>query len=53
MADPGQFESVTAAEAGAARAAAGPSARDLEAVYDIPYRSAPCWGGRRCRYRSC
>src|SRR6476659_2301811 len=44
MADPGPFESVTAAEAGATRAAAAPSARDLEAVYDIPVQVSAVLG---------
>ncbi|MFZ4409127.1 MAG: flagellar motor switch protein FliN [Paracraurococcus sp.] len=44
MADPGPFESVTAAEAGATRAASGPAARDLEAVYDIPVQVSAVLG---------
>jgi flagellar motor switch protein FliN/FliY len=44
MADPGPFESVTAAEASAARTAAGPAARDLEAVYDIPVQVSAVLG---------
>src|SRR5215213_9215537 len=44
MADPGPFETVTAAEAAATRAAAGPAARDLEAVYDIPVQVSAVLG---------
>src|SRR3954466_12261747 len=42
MANP--FETVTAAEAGVARGALGPSARDLEAVYDIPVQVSAVLG---------
>ena len=35
MADPGSFETLSATEVGATRAASLPAARDLEAVYDI------------------
>ena len=44
MAEPGPFETVTAAEAGAARPSLGPSARDLEAVYDIPVQVSAVLG---------
>jgi len=43
MAEPGPFETVTATEAGAARAG-GPTARDLEAVYDIPVQVSAVLG---------
>ncbi|WP_240756863.1 flagellar motor switch protein FliN [Roseicella aquatilis] len=44
MADPGPFESVTAAEAASVRTGTGPSARDLEAVYDIPVQVSAVLG---------
>ena len=44
MAEPGSFESVTAAEAGATRAAGVAAARDLEAVYDIPVQVSAVLG---------
>lgn len=44
MADPESFESVTAAEASAARATAGPAPRELEAVYDVPVQVSAVLG---------
>src|SRR3954454_4166737 len=43
MAEPGPFETATATEAGAARIG-GHSARDLEAVYDIPVQVSAVLG---------
>src|SRR5215212_1008711 len=44
MAESGPFETLSATEAGAARAAAGAAARDLEAVYDIPVQVSAVLG---------
>jgi flagellar motor switch protein FliN/FliY len=44
MADPGPFETLSATEASAARGTAAPSARDLEAVYDIPVQVSAVLG---------
>ena len=44
MAEGAGFESMTAAEAGGARAATGAAARDLEAVYDIPVQVSAVLG---------
>lgn len=44
MAESGPFETLSATEASAARAAAGPAARDLEAVYDIPVQVSAVLG---------
>jgi flagellar motor switch protein FliN len=44
MADQSPFEAMNAAEAGAARPGGGPSARDLEAVYDIPVQVSAVLG---------
>ncbi|RAI58833.1 flagellar motor switch protein FliN [Roseicella frigidaeris] len=44
MAEGAGFESMTAAEAGGARAATGNAARDLEAVYDIPVQVSAVLG---------
>ncbi|MDO9710022.1 flagellar motor switch protein FliN [Paracraurococcus lichenis] len=43
MAEPGPFETLSPAEAAAARPA-GPAARDLEAVYDIPVQVSAVLG---------
>ena len=44
MAETGSFEAMTATEAVPGRAQAGPSARDLEAVYDIPVQVSAVLG---------
>src|SRR3954470_9584278 len=44
MAEPGGFETLGSLDTATARAAATPSARDLEAVYDIPVQVSAVLG---------
>jgi flagellar motor switch protein FliN len=44
MAEPGSFEAMTATEAATARPQMGPTARELEAVYDIPVQVSAVLG---------
>ena len=44
MAEPGSFEAMTATEAATTRSQMGPTARELEAVYDIPVQVSAVLG---------